>query len=54
MDIQASAAALYDGGWRRGDKEQLMEEYGLTTAQAEAICKQLGEIEADNQEADND
>lgn len=42
MDIQASASALYDGGWRAGDKEQLMAEYGLSTAQAESICELLG------------
>lgn len=44
-DIEASAAALYDGGWRKKDKEQLMEEYELSKEEAEALCSKLAEHE---------
>lgn len=37
-DFYSSAAALYDGGWRAEDKEQLIEEYDLTEDEAERIC----------------
>lgn len=46
QDIYASAAALYDGGWRADDLDDLREEYGLTDAEACAICEALAEIEA--------
>ena len=45
MDYQESAAALYDGGWRAEDKEQLMAEYNLTEAEATEICEGLKEFE---------
>lgn len=45
MDIETSAAALYDGGWRATDKEQLIKEYELTEAEAEAICAKLAELD---------
>lgn len=41
-----SAANLYDGGWRAEDKADLMEEYDLTESEADEICKELAEIEA--------
>lgn len=40
-----SAAALYDGGWRAEDKEQLIAEYDLTEAEATEICEWLKEME---------
>lgn len=43
-DVQASAAALYDGGWRAGDKEELMAEYGLSEEEAESVCQYLEEF----------
>lgn len=42
-DISMSAAALYDGGWRSTDKDQMMDEYGLAEQEAEAICERLAE-----------
>ena len=42
-----SAASLYNGGWRAGDKADLMEEYYLTESEADEICKELAEIEAE-------
>jgi hypothetical protein len=48
-DLESTAAALYDGGWRSEDKEQLISEYGLTEDEADIICKYLKEY-ADRQE----
>lgn len=44
-DIESSAAALYDGGWRAADRDELIAEYGLTDADADAICAKLSEYE---------
>lgn len=46
-DYQMNAAALYDGGWRAKDKEQLIAEYDLTEAEANEICEWLKEMEED-------
>jgi len=46
-DITSSAAALYDGGWRSTDKEQMMDEYDLEEQEAEAICNELEKMEAE-------
>lgn len=40
-DFESSAAALYDGGWRAEDKEELMAEYELTEEEATKICEIL-------------
>lgn len=45
MNNQYDAAALYDGGWRSEDKEELMAEYELTEEEAEAICEELRSYE---------
>lgn len=39
------AAALYDGGWRSEDRDQLMQEYDLTDQEADEISTELAEIE---------
>ena len=44
-DIESSAAALYDGGWRAEDRDQLIEEYNLHPDDADAICEKLAEYE---------
>ena len=44
-DYLASAAALYDGGWRAEDKDQLVEEYELTEEEADKLCEILEELE---------
>ena len=46
-DIERMAAALYDGGWRDTDFEELAEEFDLTDEEAEAICDELLRIEED-------
>ena len=42
-DIESSAAALYDGGWRAEDRDQLIAEYDLDPEDADAICERLAE-----------
>ena len=44
-DFYNSAAALYDGGWRAEDKEQLIKEYDLTEEEVERICYFLYEFD---------
>lgn len=44
-DVQSSAAALYDGGWRAADKDDLIEEYALTEQEAQEICAALEKYE---------
>jgi len=39
--LQASASALFDGGWRSKDKEQLIQEYNLTEDEVDILCKEL-------------
>lgn len=43
--LQTSAAYLYDGGWRKEDMEELMQEYNCSIAEAEKICAELAEFE---------
>lgn len=47
-DYVSSAAALYDGGWRADDKEELIEEYDLTKEEATKLCELLEEYEKNN------
>jgi hypothetical protein len=46
-DVSSSAAALYDGGWRAEDRDQLIKEYDLTAEEADEICKALEGFEAE-------
>ena len=41
--FSGSAAALYDGGWRAEDRDQLIAEYDLTDEDADVICEFLAE-----------
>ncbi len=43
MNLEMSAASLYDGGWRAEDRELLIAEYDLTEEEADAICEKLSE-----------
>lgn len=45
-DYRSSAAALYDGGWRAEDKEELIAEYQLTEGEAAKICEILAKFDA--------
>lgn len=53
-DIATSAAALYDGGWRAADRDQLITEYDLTLEDAEAICEALKDIEEANASSEDE
>lgn len=44
-DYRSSAAALYDGGWRAEDRDELISEYELTKEEATTICEILAEFE---------
>lgn len=44
-----SAVALYDGGWRSSDRDQLISEYDLTPDQADEIAAALAEIESEEE-----
>lgn len=45
-EIEQSARALFDGGWRAEDKEQIIAEYDLTEQEAVEICGWLEEMAA--------
>ena len=47
-DIEHSAAALYDGGWRSEDREQLRQEYHLSDEEAEEIAAALEALDKTN------
>ena len=51
MNSQYSAASLYDGGWRAEDRDQMIDEYGLTADEADDICKELADLK-DRKEMD--
>ena len=40
-DFENAAAALYDGGWRSGDREELIKEHHLTEDEADNVCAWL-------------
>lgn len=44
-DYRACAAALYDGGWRAEDRDELIEEYILTEDEVSEICEILAGFE---------
>ena len=52
MNNQYSAAALYDGGWRAEDRDQLISEYNLTADEADEICEGLKEIDEEHTSKD--
>lgn len=43
-DISSEAAALYDGGWRSSDKDELIAEYDMSEDEAQGICADLEKI----------
>ena len=47
-DYEASAAALYDGGWKAEDRDQHIKEYELTDEEADKICEILEKYEKEN------
>lgn len=53
VDMHSSIGALYDGGWRAEDRDQMITEYDLTPDEADAICAGLAEL-AEQDEQDED
>lgn len=49
-DYQASAAALYNGGWKSSDYDELKDEYNLTDEETTKICEILQQYETENTE----
>ena len=49
FENQYSAAALYDGGWRAEDRDQLISEYDLTAEEADELVEELAAIEANEE-----
>ena len=47
-DVSSSAAALYDGGWRSADADQLRTEYDLTEEETQELCAALANLEEKN------
>lgn len=47
-DVSSSAAALYDGGWRSADADQLRTEYNLTEDETQELCAALADLEEKN------
>lgn len=43
-----TACSLYDGGWRKEDREEIKEEYSLTDREVDIICERLEELEEEN------
>lgn len=44
-DFEKVAAALYDGGWREDDRDELIAEYDLTAEEVDAICAYLASFD---------
>ena len=44
-DTQYSAASLYEGGWRARDLPDLIEQFNLTSDEAERIYNELLDLE---------
>lgn len=53
-ELTSEAAALYDGGWRDGDQEELVEEYGISTDHAADLCEIFKEYDRREKEGDED
>ena len=51
INNQYSAASLYYGGWRAEDRDQMIDEYGLTADEADELCKELADLK-DRKEMD--
>ena len=43
--LENIAIALYDGGWTKEDKEELVKEYGFTIEELEEVLEELKQVE---------
>lgn len=53
-DVESIAAALYDGGWRAADRDELIKEYSLSSKNADTLVKELERLENLNAEQEDD
>ncbi len=44
--IRTQAEALFDGGWRHGDRDQLITEYQFSNSEVDLICRELDHIDS--------
>lgn len=44
-EVENCASALYDGGWRSDERDEIQEEYNLDDEWTDAICEKLKEYE---------
>lgn len=44
-EVENCTAALYDGGWRSDERDEIQKEYNLDDEWTDAICKKLKEYE---------
>lgn len=49
-EVHTIAAALYDGGWRAEDKDEMMEVHGFTEENMDLICDRLRDLAEWNEE----
>ena len=52
VNIEDMACALYDGDWRKEDRDELKTEYNLTDTEADRVCAYLERLEIENSEDD--
>ena len=48
-DFDSMASALYDGGWRAEDRDDIKSEYELTDDEADKICDRLNAYDEEDQ-----
>lgn len=44
-EVENCASALYDGGWRSDERDEIQKEYNLDDEWTDAICEKLKEYE---------
>lgn len=54
VEIEDVACSLYDGGWRKEDKEEIINEYDCTENEAIMICNYLENLEEENELSEMD
>ena len=45
IELETTAASLYDGGWRAADRDAIQKEYDLTDDDTDAIVENLKKYE---------
>lgn len=53
VNIEDMACALYDGEWRKEDRDELKAEYNLTDTEADRVRDYLEKLEIENSEGED-